>query len=254
MVSPIVIKVSGNHLDDDDFIKSLAKTILSIDEPVVLVHGGGKAITHMQSVMGIIPQYVDGLRVTDAASMGLVEMVLCGTINTKVTRILNACGLDALGLNGADRGLIRAQKLHHPSADLGNVGVPTTVNGTWLKQLLNEGITPVIAPIGFGDEGPLNINADHAAGAIAKAIGASRVIFVSNVAGVLKDGDVIPLLTPTEVDELIENGVISDGMIPKVRTAQDILAFGIPEVVITNLDGILAGIGTSFISEPVYNK
>ncbi len=253
MQSPVVIKVSGTQLDDTLFIKALAQTIKLLDAPVVVVHGGGKAITTMQQVMGIVPQYVDGLRVTDADSMALVEMVLCGAVNTTIARTFVLNGLDALGLNGADRALIRAEKFPHPTADLGFVGVPTSVNGAWLLELLAAGVVPVIAPIGLGADGPFNINADHVAGAVAKAVGASRVIFVSNVQGVMEDGAIIPTLTPSEIDFLIESEVITGGMIPKVRTAQEMVMFGINEVVITDLDGLLNGIGTTLIPDPIYN-
>lgn len=254
MASPVVIKVSGAQLDDTVFIAALAETIKMMDAPVAIVHGGGKAISQMQAVMGIEPQYVDGLRVTDAESMALVEMVLCGTVNTTITRILVLHGLDALGLNGADRGLIRADKFPHPSVDLGYVGIPTSVKGDWLKQLLADGMVPVIAPIGLGSGGPFNINADHVAGAVAKAIGASRVCFVSNVQGVLQEDVIIPTLTPSEIDFLIASDVITGGMIPKVRTAQDMVLAGVDEVVITDLDGMLTGGGTTFIPDSLYTQ
>lgn len=251
MASPVVIKVSGAQLDDEVFIKALAKTIQLMSEPVVIVHGGGKAITQMQTIMGIQPEYIDGLRVTDAQSMALVEMVLCGTVNTNITRTLVLHGLDALGLNGADRGLIRAEKFPHPSADLGFVGIPTSVYGAWLLKLVAEGIIPVIAPIGLGEDGPYNINADHVAGAVARAIGASRVFFVSNVQGVLQEGVIIPTLTPSEINFLIDEEVITGGMIPKVRTAQEMVMFGVDKVVITDLDGMLTGTGTTLIPDPL---
>lgn len=251
MASPVVIKVSGAQLDDHVFITALAETIKLMDAPVVIVHGGGKAITQMQTIMGIRPQYIDGLRVTDAESMALVEMVLCGIVNPTITRILILHGLDALGLSGADRGLIRAEKFPHPTADLGLVGIPTSVHGAWLLKLVAEGVIPVIAPIGLGKDGPYNVNADHVAGAVAKAIGASRVFFVSTVQGVLQEGVIIPTLTPSEIDYLIESEVITGGMIPKVRTAQEMVMFGVDEVVITDLDGMLTGNGTTLIPDPL---
>lgn len=251
MVLPIVIKVSGSHLDDDIFIEALAETLKTMNAPIVLVHGGGRAITQMQYALDIETEYVDGLRVTDDETMDLVEMVLCGAVNTRITRTFVLHGIDALGLNGADRGLIRAEKLEHPEHDLGRVGKPTSINDTWLKALLIEGVMPVVSPVGMGDDGAYNINADHVAGAIAQAISASRVIFVSNVPGVIQEGVILPTLTTSEIDFLIETGVITEGMIPKVRTTQQLIARGIQQVVITDLDGLLAERGTTIIPDAI---
>ena len=135
----------------------------------VLVHGGGKEIGIIQRALGGEPRFIAGLRVTDEAALQAAEMVLCGSVSTRLVASLVAAGADALGLSGVDRGLIRAAKLEHAEGDLGRVGTPVAVRGDWLATLLAEGVLPVIAPISLGPDGPYNINADEAAGAEATA-------------------------------------------------------------------------------------
>jgi acetylglutamate kinase len=246
MQSPILIKVSGHELDDPAFLGDFAAVVRSLDVPVVIVHGGGKEISNLQTQMGIEPRYVDGLRVTDAPSLAVVEMVLCGAVNTRVVRHLLAAGVDALGMSGVDRGLIRAEKLTHPSVDMGFTGQPVSVRADVLTDLLAKGVTPVIAPICLGDDSAYNVNADHVAGAVAAAVAARQIIFLTNVPGVMQGGGVLPELTPTRVEALIADGTIFGGMIPKVRTALDALERGIPQAVITNLAGLSSDGGTVF--------
>jgi acetylglutamate kinase len=245
-VNPIVVKVSGHELDDPVFLSGFAAVIRDSRVPTVVVHGGGKEISTLQQRMGIEPQYVDGVRVTDAESLALVEMVLCGTINKRVVRHLLSVGLDALGMSGVDRGLVRAQKMAHPTVDMGYTGQVTAVNAEALTTLLNVGITPVVAPICLGENTSLNVNADHVAGAIAAAIGADRLVFLSNVEGVLVGSDVMRRLTPTQVEDMIAGGTIFGGMIPKVRTALEALTHGVSQAVITNLIGLRTHGGTVF--------
>lgn len=243
---PIVIKVSGHELDDTAWLARFVEVIRQQKQPLIIVHGGGREITEMQQKMGIMPQYVDGLRVTDAASLALVEMVLCGTVNTRLVRLLVKAGVDALGISGADRGIVRAAKMHHPTQNMGYTGDVTTVRGEVLLAWLAQGITPVIAPICLGDDTTYNVNADHVAGAVAGAIGAERVLFLTNVPGVMIDGQVLPTLTAERTESLIANGTIFGGMIPKVRTALYALANGAQRAVITDLDGLHIGGGTVF--------
>ena len=241
-----VIKVSGHELDDTVWLARFADIIRQQTQPLIIVHGGGREITEMQQKMGITPQYVDGLRVTDAASLALVEMVLCGTVNTRLVRLLVNAGVDALGISGADRGIVRAAQMHHPMQDMGFTGDVTTVRGDLLLGWLEQGITPVIAPICLGDDNTYNVNADHVAGAVAGAIGAERVLFLTNVPGVMIDGQVLPSLTPERTEVLITQGTIFGGMIPKVRTALRALENGAQRAVITDLDGLHIGGGTVF--------
>ena len=254
MQKPILIKVGGSNLDQEGFVEDLANTILQLDQPVVIVHGGGKTITQVQRKFDIEAQYVDGLRVTDQESLDIVEMVLCGAVNTRLVRTLMLLDVEAQGLNGMDRGFILAHPKHHPTADLGFVGTPAAVRPEVVENLLQQGVTPVIAPICLGPDGPLNVNADHVAGAVGKAIDVERVVFVSNVPGVLNnDHELIPQLTPELVDVLIEDGTIVKGMMVKVRTAQDIATASGHEVMITNLAGLVSGQGTIVTPIPTPN-
>jgi acetylglutamate kinase len=193
------------------------------------VHGGGKEISALQTQMGIEPRYADGVRITDAASLALVEMVLCGTVNKRLVRMLLAAGVDALGMSGVDRGLVRAAQMQRDGIDMGFTGEVGAVRGDVLRGLLAEGITPVIAPICLGDDSAYNVNADHVAGAVAAA-----------------DGAHVPALTPEQTESLIAAGTIFGGMIPKVRTALGALDHGVARATITDLAGLIAGGGTVF--------
>jgi acetylglutamate kinase len=242
----IVIKISGHELDDPAHLSAFAGVVAALTMPTVIVHGGGKEITALQTQMGIEPRYVDGLRITDAASLALVEMVLCGAVNKRLVRTLVNAGVDALGMSGVDRGLIRAEKMQHEAVDMGYTGVIASVRGEVLMELLGMNITPVIAPICLGVDSSFNINADHVAGAVAGALDAERLVFLSNVPGVLVNGAVMPTLTPEQTEALIADGTIFGGMIPKVRTALDALTSGAAQAVITNLAGLSSGGGTVF--------
>jgi acetylglutamate kinase len=246
--APIVVKISGHELDDPAFLKRFVETIRELTQPVIIVHGGGREITEMQEKMGITPQYVDGLRITDAATLALVEMVLCGAVNTRLVRMLVNGGLEALGMSGVDRGVVRAVKVQHPDRDMGFSGAVASVRGDVLVQLLAHGVIPVIAPICLGDDSAYNVNADHVAGAVAAAIAAEKLVFLTNVRGVLVDGRVALGLTPERAEALIADGTIFGGMIPKVRTALGALQSGVARAVITDLDGLRMGEGTAFQS------
>jgi acetylglutamate kinase len=246
MPPPIVIKISGHELDSPTFLAELASALKHFAAPIVIVHGGGKEISALQTRLNIEPRYVDGLRITDAESLALVEMVLCGTINKRIVRTLVNAGIDAVGVSGVDGGLISAEKLTHAAVDMGFTGEVTAVRVDLLLDLLDQGLLPVIAPICLGEDSSFNVNADHVAGAVAAALEAERLVFVSNVEGVLKDGQVIGQLTPAQVDDLIADGTIFGGMIPKVKTALEALSAGVTHAVITNLAGLQRGGGTVF--------
>ena len=242
----IVIKISGHELDDPATLTGLANAVRVLSVQAVIVHGGGKEITALQTQMGIEARYVDGLRVTDAASLAVVEMALCGLINKRVVRTLLEAGVDAQGLSGVDRGLVRARRMAHDTVDMQFTGEIEAVNPAALSMLLDAGVTPVVAPVCMGQGTNYNVNADHVAGALAAALGAAQLVFLSNVPGVLADGALVPRLTPPQTDDLIARGVITGGMIPKVRTALGALEAGVHEVTITNLAGLAAGTGTAF--------
>lgn len=248
--SPLVVKIGGNDIDDPAFLKALGKYVAALDGPVVIVHGGGKEIGQLQQRMGITPRYVDGLRVTDEETLAVVEMVLCGRVNNRLVRALHAAGIDAVGMSGADRGLIRARKLNHEAGDLERVGEVTAVRGDVLAQLLAQGVTPVIAPLGLGDDGDnFNVNADHAAAAVAQSIGAEQIVFLTNVRAVLVDGSPQYVLSQEDALRLIEDGTIFGGMIPKVKTALRAVELGIPQAIITDLQGLQQKAGTVFFTQ-----
>lgn len=245
-VQPVVIKIGGNELDDPTFLEALAPTIKRLNVPVIIVHGGGKEISALQKALGIEPRYLDGVRVTDAESLAVVEMVLCGTVNTRLVRLLLAAGLDAVGMSGVDRGLIRAEKMPHPTEDMGFTGDVKAVRADVLRDLLAQRITPVIAPISLGADSAYNVNADHVAGAVAAAVGVEKIVFLTNVEGVLIDGRVARTLSQEAAQSLIADGTIFGGMIPKVQTALSVLERGVPQAVITNLTGLQTHGGTVF--------
>ncbi|KAB8144029.1 acetylglutamate kinase [Chloroflexia bacterium SDU3-3] len=240
----LVLKIGGNDIDDPAFLAELVRTVAALRPLPVLVHGGGKEIGQLQTALGGEPRFVAGLRVTDKTALAAAEMVLCGTVSTRLVAALLAGGVDAQGLSGVDRGLIRVRKLSHPEGDLGYVGTPTAVRAGVLNGLLADGAVPVVAPISLGDEGPYNVNADEAAGAVAAALGDAEVVFVTNVPGVLVDGALAARLDRQQVIDLIDGGVITGGMIPKVRSALAALDGGVRAARITNLAGLGDGSGT----------
>ena len=207
----------------------------------IVVHGGGPQINDMLKRLDIKSEFIDGLRVTDAAAMQVVEMVLAGSINKNIVGAIQAAGGAAVGLSGRDGGLLLAKKQlmqkDGKSIDLGFVGDPETVNPQVLKTAAAGGLIPVIAPVGYGEDGQTyNINADTAAGAIAAAVGASRLLLLTDVAGVLdKNSKLIENLTVAETRALMSDGTISGGMIPKLETCIEAVEHGVDAAVI--LDG-----------------
>lgn len=233
----IVIKLGGHAMGSDDAMASFARDIVlmrQVGVNPVIVHGGGPAINAMLKRLEIPSEFVNGKRVTDKATVEVVEMVLSGLINKKVVQAINAEGGRAVGISGKDGGLMQCRQTH---ADLGLVGTPETVDTRILETLTSGEIIPVIAPLGVNRDGEtMNVNGDTAAGAIAGALQARRLLLLTDVAGV-KDakGDVITELTSTQIRELTESGVIAGGMIPKTETALEALARGVRAAVI--LDG-----------------
>ena len=245
-----VIKIGGNDLDRPDFVRQLAKVIKGMAEPVVLVHGGGKEISQLQARLGLSASYVDGLRVTDEESLAVVQMVLAGRVNKRLVSALSAEEVDAIGLSGIDRGAVKAEKLDHPNGDLGWVGHVVAVRNEVFTQLLEDGVTPVLSPICWGSSGDVfNVNADHVAAAVAAALNAEVLVFVSNVPGLLANGGLVPVLKPSTVTALIADGTISNGMIPKARSAVAAISAGVNAVRITDLAGLAQNVGTTVVAE-----
>ncbi|MEQ9489466.1 MAG: acetylglutamate kinase [Alphaproteobacteria bacterium] len=249
----IVIKYGGHAMGDGDLATSFARDVVLLKQcglnPIV-VHGGGPQIGAMLERMKIQSEFVDGLRVTDAATVEIVEMVLCGQINKAISAAMAEAGGRGVGISGKDGGLIRARKLTRTKRDpdsniekmldLGFVGEPETVDPTILNVLTETDLIPIIAPIGLGPDGETyNINADTAAGAIAAAVGARRLLLLTDVPGVLnKDGAVIQEINTGEAQSLIDDGTLSGGMIPKIETCLTAVAGGVDAAVI--IDGRVA--------------
>src|SRR5437588_4457201 len=225
----------GNGDNGDPFARDIV-LLKQVGINPIVVHGGGPQIGQMLQRLGIKSNFIDGLRVTDAATMEVVEMVLSGTVNKQIVASINAAGGCAVGISGKDGGLIRARKLKR-NADLGFVGEPERIDDRVLGSFRQSDIIPVIAPIGVGADGATyNINADTVAGAVAAAVKARRFLLLTDVAGVL-DGEkrLIPELTAAEARRLIVEGTVSGRMIPKVETCLGAVDGGVEAAVI--LDG-----------------
>ncbi len=252
-VAPIdVVKVGGHDLDDPTFVAGLAEAVAALraaGRAVVVVHGGGRAIAELQSKLGLAVRVVDGLRVTDDAGLDVAEMVLSGLTNKRLVAAFLAAGLDALGLSGVDRGLLRCRPLEHPTADLGRVGTVDRVRVDILLGLLADGVVPIVSPISLGpDDSSWNVNADSAAAAIAGALHAARLALVSNVPGVRLDDAVAARLDAAAIEAAIARGGIHGGMVPKVNAALASLAAGVGEAWIGDLAGLANGQGTAIVA------
>lgn len=238
----IVVKFGGNAMAGGettaaaDFAQDIVLMKQTGIDPVV-VHGGGPQIGAMLKKLQIPSNFVNGLRVTDEATMEVVEMVLSGSINKQIVSGINAAGGRAIGVSGKDGNLVIAKKLERSGIDLGFVGEPETVNPAVLRTIMSSEIVPVIAPIGVGANGETyNINADTVAGAVAGAMSAARLLLLTDVEGVLdRDKKLIPRLTVKEARALIADGTINGGMIPKIETAISAVEAGVSAAVI--LDG-----------------
>lgn len=246
----VVVKYGGHAMGDEHLAELFGRDIALLKQvgvnPVV-VHGGGPQINAMLKRLAIQSTFIDGLRVTDHAMVEVVEMVLAGTVNKHVAGLINQAGALAVGICGKDGGMIKARKLSRTiedpdshierALDLGFVGEPAEIDVRVIHALTGAGLIPVIAPVGVGEDGQTyNINADTVAGAIAGALGAQRLLMLTDVPGVLDaDKKLIPELTFDDIDRLIGTGVISGGMIPKVQNCVDAVRAGVKAAVI--LDG-----------------
>ncbi|MFK4810250.1 acetylglutamate kinase [Devosia sp. ZW T5_3] len=245
----VVVKYGGHAMGDAQLGQAFARDIALLKQSKVnpiVVHGGGPQIASMLKNLGIESKFEGGLRVTDARTMEIVEMVLAGSINKEIVALINAEGEWAIGLCGKDGNMVFAKKAEKKvkdpgsnierALDLGFVGEPVEVDRTLLDLLARSEMIPVIAPVAPGRDGnTYNINADTFAGAIAGSLGAKRLLFLTDVPGVLdKDGKLIPELSVREAKELIADGTISGGMIPKVETCLEALDNGVEGVVILN--------------------
>ena len=235
-----VIKIGGRPQSDPSLASLVAESWNAISGAMILVHGGGTEVTALQSALGVSSQFVEGRRVTSAQDVELVRMALSGSANKRLVASLVREGVRALGVSGEDGSLIAATPVD--GGKLGHVGTPQQVNCALLKHLLDGGYLPVVSPVSrnIGHElGPaLNVNADDAAAAIAVAIGADELVIVSDVPGVLVNGEPLQSLGVAEAKELMNDGLASGGMRAKLQAATAAASGGVKRVRITDLSGI----------------
>jgi acetylglutamate kinase len=244
----VVVKYGGHAMGEEELAKSFARDVVLLEQTAinpVVVHGGGPQIGDMLARLGIKSQFAGGLRITDAATIEIVEMVLAGSINKQIVGFINEAGGKAVGLCGKDGNMVLARKTSGNAVDpqsgseidLGFVGEPESVDTAVLTQILGRDLIPVLAPLATSRDGTTyNVNADTFAGAIAGALKAKRLLLLTDVPGVLdRSGNLIKQLTANDARALIADGTISGGMIPKVETCIYALDAGVEGVVI--LDG-----------------
>jgi acetylglutamate kinase len=238
----VVVKYGGNAMTDPKLQAAFARDVVLLKlvglNPVV-VHGGGPQIEDLLKRVGKKGEFVQGMRVTDAETMDVVEMVLGGQVNKDIVNLINQAGGKAVGLTGVDGRFIRARKLMMESKekpgdviDIGQVGEITKIDPSLIAFLDSGDFIPVIAPIGVGEEGETyNINADVVAGKLAEVLKAEKLVLLTNTPGVLdKDGKLLTGLTPRKIDELVADGTLSGGMLPKISSALDAARSGVPNV------------------------
>ena len=235
----IVIKYGGNAMVDDNLKRSFARDVVLlklVGMYPVIVHGGGPQINDMLARLGKEGTFIQGMRVTDKETMDIVEMVLGAHVNKDIVSLINNAGGLAVGLTGRDGGLIRARKLqmvvNGESLDLGQVGEVDSVDPRVISTLEMEGFIPVVAPIGYGEDGQAyNINADLVAGKLATVLKAEKLILMTNTAGILdKNEQLLTGVTPGDIDRLIEDGTVFGGMLPKISSALDAARSGVNSV------------------------
>ena len=241
----VVIKYGGNAMADDSLKASVTKDIVLLRyvgmQPVV-VHGGGPEITELMHKMGKEPNFIGGLRVTDAETMEIVEMVLAGKTNKSIVSLINSQGGQAVGLSGKDANLLVAEKAMPGGVDLGQVGAIVEVNTQIVRTLIDQAYIPVIASVAVGEQGEsYNVNADHVAGELAGVLGAAKLITLTDVQGVYRDfsdkSSLISELSADEAQSLVESGKIDKGMIPKVESCITAVKAGVEKAHI--IDGTI---------------
>ncbi|MEX2582495.1 MAG: acetylglutamate kinase [Gemmatimonadota bacterium] len=229
-----VVKVGGNEVDDTEWTARLAAAVSASSGGMVLVHGGGKEVSDLQRALGAEPEWREGLRITTPEALRAVSMVLSGVVNKRLVAALIGAGAAAAGISGEDGPTLMAAPAR--GGQLGRTGEIVEVRTRLLNALLESGLTPVVSPVSRGpDGGALNVNADDAAAAVAAGLAADRFLLVSNVPGVLADGEALSRVTTAELEGLIADGTASGGMIPKLRAAMRAAGAGVKEVRIGDL-------------------
>ncbi|MEM5946939.1 acetylglutamate kinase [Spirochaetia bacterium 38H-sp] len=231
----VLIKIGGRAMEDEtalvDLLRELAELFDNTDMRFLLVHGGGAEVSRISKIMGMEPVFKDGKRITSPEEMPVIEMVLSGSINKKIVRLANTCGLVAVGISGADASLFTASALSEDT----RTGMIDFVNNSIVENLLSLGYFPVISPCSVDSHGnALNINADDAALALARSMSVDALVFISDIPGILKEDKVLTRLSASSVEKEIASGTISGGMIPKVRASVEALKSGVSHIVISN--------------------
>ncbi len=235
----IVLKIGGGQLGSQEFLSGLAEAVKALPQQPVIVHGGGRGTTELYQRLNLEPRFVAGQRYTDQAGLQAAIMGLVGEASTQLVSALVRHGHSALGLSGVDAGLVTVDRYQSPEGDLGLVGKPVKVAAAKLRALGEAGFLPCLAPISMSAEGVImNVNADVVASALAAALDSEALVFLTDTPGVLQDQKPISQLGVKTSLELIQEGVIGSGMIPKVESAAEALARGVKQVFITNLDGL----------------
>ena len=247
-----IIKVGGKIVEEEATLRKLLQDFSALEGYKILVHGGGRSATKIASQLGIESQMVEGRRITDAETLKVVTMVYGGLVNKNIVAGLQSLNVNALGLTGADMNLIRSEKRPVTTVDYGYVGDVKEVNATLLVSLIKQGIVPVLAPLTHDKEGNmLNTNADTIAGETAKALATSfdvTLVYCFEKKGVLRDENddntLIPLINLNTFTQLVTEGIIQGGMIPKLENSFQAIEAGVKEVIITKADAIAPGQGT----------
>ena len=262
----IVIKYGGSSLEIKNFEKTVLDDISILQKAgikPIIIHGGGPNINSESKIRGLKPKFLDGHRITDKETLSLAEMVLSGHVNKNIVGKLNSYGVAAIGISGKDGKTMIAKKKIIQGKDLGYVGEITKVNTEVIDFFLNNNYIPVISPIAIGEDNTTySVNADNVAASIAIGTGASRVIFLTDVKGILKKGELLPVLNKKQAEDLIKDGTISGGMIPKIEAMLECFKGSVEKVYI--VDGTLKhpiigelfsniGLGT-LITRETYNQ
>ena len=232
---PIVIKLGGTAATDTSALDALMEEMRSYPHPTAVVHGGGKEVSELSRRLGIEPVFADGVRMTSEPEMDVVEMVLSGLVNKRLVRRCAAAGVRAVGVSGADGGLVTGTRVASPDGGLSRTATVTAVDPALIRTLWTAGFTPVVSsPASDASGVAVNINADDVAFALAGATGAGALVFLSDVDGVMIDGCAIDVIRVADIEPHISCGAITGGMIPKVRNAVTAVARGVGRVIIGN--------------------
>lgn len=233
--APVVVKIGGTVATDPDRLGNLFADLASLESPPVLVHGGGVAVSSLSRRLGLEPRFQDGIRITSPEEMDIADMVLGGSVNTALVRLASHAGIAAVGLTGADAGLLTGRTI---GADGSRTARPLRVDPKVVTLLLSAGYLPVVASVATGEDGgAVNVNADDAAQAVAEALPRAVLCYLSDIPGVLDlSGAVIPRIGTSEVESLIGSGVARDGMAAKLRSSAAAVESGVARVVIGTIE------------------